>query len=43
LPSSVSEGKDGFLSLSYTQVHTAKIAELENKIEQLEKLIKNLI
>ena len=24
LPSSVNEGKDGFLSLSYTQVHTAK-------------------
>ena len=43
LPSSVNEGKDGFLSLSYTQVHTAKIAELENKIEQLEKLIKTLI
>jgi hypothetical protein len=43
LPSSVMEGRDGFLSLSYTQVHTAKIAQLEYKIEQLEKLIKTLI
>jgi hypothetical protein len=43
LPSAVSKNKDGFLSLSYAQVHTAKIAELENKIEQLEKLIKTLI
>ena len=43
LPSAVSEGKDGFLSLSYNQVHTAKIAELENKIEKLEELIKTLI
>ena len=42
LPSSVSEGKDGFLALSYTQVHTAKIAQLESKIEQLEKLIYEL-
>lgn len=42
LPSAVSEGADGFLSLSYTQVHTAKIAQLEHKIAQLEELIKTL-
>ena len=43
LPSAVSEGEDGFLNLSYTQVHTAKIAYLEDKIQQLEKFIKTLL
>jgi len=43
LPSAVSEGSDGFLSLSYAQVHTAKIAQLEDKIAQLEELIKKLL
>jgi len=43
LPSAVSEGKDGFLSLSYSQVHTAKIAYLEEKVAQLEELIKSLL
>ncbi len=42
LPSAVSEGEDGFLSLSYSQVHTAKIAYLEEKVAQLEELIKSL-
>lgn len=43
LPSSVSEGKDGFLSLSYTQVHTAKIAQLEGELNELKQIVKNLI
>jgi hypothetical protein len=43
LPSAVSEGEDGFLTLSYSQVHTAKIAYLEDKVAQLEKLIKSLL
>jgi len=42
LPSAVNEGEDGFLSLSYSQVHTAKIAYLEEKVAQLEELIKSL-
>ena len=37
LPSSVSKGSDGLLNLSYREVHTAKIAYLEEKIKQLEK------
>jgi hypothetical protein len=43
LPSAVNEGQDGFLTLSYSQVHTAKIAYLEDKVAQLEKLIKKLL
>jgi hypothetical protein len=43
LPSAVIEGEDGFLNLSYSQVHTAKIAYLENKVAQLEELIKSLL
>lgn len=43
LPSSVTEGSNGFLSLSYNQVHTAKIAYLEDKVHKLEELIKTLI
>ena len=43
LPSAVSEGSDGFLTLSYSQVHTAKIAYLEEKVAQLEELIKKLL
>jgi hypothetical protein len=36
LPSAISKGSDGLLNLSYREVHTAKIAYLEEKIKQLE-------
>jgi hypothetical protein len=36
LPSAVSIGEDGLLNLSYREVHTAKIAQLEQKVAQLE-------
>jgi hypothetical protein len=36
LPSAVSKGADGFLSLSYTQVLVAKVAILEKRILELE-------
>ena len=35
LPSAVSKGADGLLSLSYREVHTAKIARLEKELEEL--------
>jgi len=41
LPSAVSKGSDGLLNLSYREVHTAKIAYLEEKIKQLEKKYEN--
>lgn len=37
MPDAVNEGADGFLSVNYIEVLVAKIAELENRIKQLEK------
>jgi hypothetical protein len=42
LPSAVSAKEDGYLNLSYREVHTAKIAYLENKIKQLEEKLNSL-
>jgi hypothetical protein len=39
LPSAVSKGTDGLLSLSYREVHTAKIARLEKRVSELEQLL----
>jgi hypothetical protein len=41
LPSAVNKGTDGLLNLSYREVHTAKIASLENRIKELELQLKN--
>jgi hypothetical protein len=43
LPSAVSRTEDGLLNLSYREVHTAKIAFLEEKIKQLEKQLSSLL
>jgi hypothetical protein len=37
LPSAVSKGEDGLLSLSYREVHTAKISALEKRVAELEQ------
>jgi hypothetical protein len=37
LPSAVSKGSDGLLSLSYREVHTAKISALEKRVAELEQ------
>jgi hypothetical protein len=36
-PDAINEGEDGMLSVNYTEVLVAKIAELEKRIKQLEK------
>jgi hypothetical protein len=43
LDGAVSEAEDGTLSLSYREVHTAKIYALELEIAELKELIKSLI
>ena len=42
LPYAVSEGSDGFLSLSYAQVHTAKIAVIEDEVTTLKNRVSEL-
>jgi hypothetical protein len=42
LPSAVSKGGDGLLSLSYREVHTAKIARLEKEVEELKSQLARL-
>lgn len=42
LPSAVTTGENGFLNLSYREVHTAKIARLEKEVEELKEQL-NLI
>ena len=42
LPSAVTTGADGFLNLSYREVHTAKIARLEKRVEELEAQLKTV-
>jgi hypothetical protein len=41
LSGAVSKRDNGYLDLSYRQVHTAKIAALEEKIKELEQQLKN--
>jgi len=42
LSSAVTKGDDGYLSLSYTQVHTAKIAIIEDEVDVLKKRVSEL-
>ena len=42
LPSAVTTGENGYLNLSYREVHTAKIARLEKEVEKLKEQL-NLI
>ena len=41
IPSAIITKADGFLSVAYHEVHTAKIEYLENKIQELENLLKS--
>jgi len=42
LPSAVTVNADGFLSLSYREVHTAKIAYLEKEVKELKAQLARL-
>lgn len=42
LPSAVGESTDGFLTLSYSQVHTAKIALIEDEVTILKNRVSDL-
>jgi hypothetical protein len=37
MPHAVQKGTDGFLNLSYREVHTAKIARLEKEVAELKE------
>jgi len=43
IPSAVTLREDGYLDLSYRQVHTAKIAALETEIKQLKNKLNELV
>lgn len=40
MPSAVTTNEEGYLNLSYREVHTAKIARLEQRVAELEKQLK---
>ena len=42
MPTTVSVGEDGYLNLSYREVHTAKIARLEKRVAELEKQLNSV-
>jgi hypothetical protein len=42
IPSAVSEGSDGFLTVAYNQVLVAKIANLEGELKELKEIVKTL-
>lgn len=42
MPDAIFEDKDGFKSVNYTEVHTAKIQQLENIVRKLEKEVRIL-
>lgn len=42
MPSAITVGKNGYLNLSYREVHTAKIAKLEKEVEELKSQLARL-
>lgn len=42
LPNAISKNEEGYLNLSYTQVHTAKIAIIEDEVDILKKRVSEL-
>jgi len=43
IPEAVLDDEDGFKSVNYSMVHTAKIAELETKVLMLERLLREVL
>ena len=42
IPTAITENEDGYLNLSYREVHTAKIARLEKEVEELKSQLARL-